>query len=381
MDFALNKKQMELIREVQSFAKRHKGDGNILAWQRIQGLPDEVVRDFVNLDFKDYGVIHRNGKTYSIFEQTLVLETVAHEFGATLPFQNDIFALIIMEEFGDYEQFTAVRNEYFKTGRLNFAIAVSEPEAGSDTMNMKMNVQTVDGKLLLNGIKTFVNNGEYAPYLLVAAIDKDTQPNKYPELSFWMMPSKLDGISTYPIPKIGQELLPFSTIEFENVVLDKAYRLQGKRHGFQQLFHLFELGRLFVCATALGLAQAAMDDAMAHAKTREAFGAPIQSFQQIEQMITDMEIKLANMRSYVYRVAWQFDNGVSNRLDTALMKRYVPITATDVASDALQILGGRGYTTLERISAIWQDCRGFQISEGTDQIMVKIAAPLLFKKY
>ena len=64
-----------------------------------------------------------------------------------------------------------------------------------------------------------------------------------------------------------------------------------------------------------------------------------------------------------------------------MMKRYVPATATEVASDAMQILGGRGYTSQERVSSIWQDCRGFQIAEGTDQIMVHIAAPLIMKKY
>lgn len=78
------------------------------------------------------------------------------------------------------------------------------------------------------------------------------------------------------------------------------------------------------------------------------------------------------MRHMVYKAAWEFDHGCHERLTVALMKRYVPRAATEVASDAMQILGGRGYTTHERISSIWQDCRGFQIAEGTDQIMVYI---------
>ena len=98
-------------------------------------------------------------------------------------------------------------------------------------------------------------------------------------------------------------------------------------------------------------------------------------------MLTDMEVKLTNMRHMVYKAAWEFDHGAHERLTVALMKRYVPRAATEVASDAMQILGGRGYTTHERISSIWQDCRGFQIAEGTDQIMVYIAAPLVMRKY
>ena len=184
-----------------------------------------------------------------------------------------------------------------------------------------------------------------------------------------------------PEDKIGQSMLPFASILFDNVVLDESYRLRGDAKGFSQLFKFFEFGRVFVCATALGQAQAAMEDAVRWAQARSAFGASIASFQQIQQMLTDMEVKLANMRNLVYQAAWEFDRGEHDRLTVAMMKRYVPATATEVASDAMQILGGRGYTSQERVSSIWQDCRGFQIAEGTDQIMVHIAAPLIMKKY
>ena len=124
-----------------------------------------------------------------------------------------------------------------------------------------------------------------------------------------------------------------------------------------------------------------MEDAVAYARARTAFGTQIANFQQIEQMLTDMEVKLDAMRGFVYKCAWSQEQGRQDRLSAALMKRFVPNAATEVASDAMQILGGRGYTREERVSSIWQDCRGFQIAEGTDQIMVYIAAPLIMKKY
>ena len=176
-------------------------------------------------------------------------------------------------------------------------------------------------------------------------------------------------------------MLPFAHIQFDNVRLDESWRLSGPARGFSQLLAFFEYGRVFACATALGLAQAAMDDAVKWAGDRKAFGKSVSEFQQVQEMLTDMEVKLANMRHMVYKAAWEFDHGCHERLTVALMKRYVPRAATEVASDAMQILGGRGYTTHERISSIWQDCRGFQIAEGTDQIMVYIAAPLIMAKY
>lgn len=85
-----------------------------------------------------------------------------------------------MEEFAGSGQFEFVRTGYQTEGRLAFALAISEPEGGSDTMSMRTSARTIDGRLVLNGTKTFVNNGEYAPYLLVAAIDRDASTGKHP---------------------------------------------------------------------------------------------------------------------------------------------------------------------------------------------------------
>ena len=126
----------------------------------------------------------------------------------------------------------------------------------------------------------------------------------------------------------------------------------------------------------------AMDDAVAHARSRKAFGVQVGRFQQIETLLTDMEVRLRNMRSMVYRAAWSIDAAdETERLDVALMKRYVPEASVQVASDAMQILGGPGYTEGSRVSRIWEDCRGNQIAEGTDQVMVYIAAPLIIEHY
>lgn len=383
MDFRLSEDERALVSEVRQFCEKYFDEASVAQWQRDGGLPDEVVKAFVNLDFKGFGVIHRRGhEFYDLFAQVLVLEELSRSSGAALPFHTDFLQLQILEAFASIAQTAPIREEYQKTGRLAFALAVSEPQAGSDTMGMETKVSLRNDSLVLNGVKSFVNNGEYAPALLVAAIDEEASASSGdPTLSLWLIPRDLEGIRVVPESKIGQSMLPFASILFDNVALDESYRLRGDAKGFSQLFRFFEYGRVFVCATALGQAQAAMEDAVRWAKTRSAFGSPIASFQQIQQMLTDMEVKLANMRNLVYQAAWEFDRGEHDRLTVAMMKRYVPVTATEVASDAMQILGGRGYTSHERVSSIWQDCRGFQIAEGTDQIMVHIAAPLIMKKY
>jgi len=374
-----------LLRCIREFCARHFSFENVSQWRADGGLPDEVVRDFVSLNFDGLGIIHKgaNGE-YDIVAQTLVLEELARMSGATLPISNDFLNLQIMEEFGDSEKVDLIRGLYCDEGRLAFALAISEPQAGSDTMGMESAVRRDAEGLVLSGRKTFVNNGEYAPYLLVAAIDQNERKGRYPALSFWLIPRNTPGISVYPIQKIGQLMLPFSDVVFQDVRLDDSWRLKGAHSGFPALFRLLQIGRLFACATALGLAQAAMDDAVRYAGSRRAFGSVISDFQMVQQQLVDMEVKLRNMRSRVYETACMLSDDPSSegtRLSVALMRRYVPQAATEVASAAIQIFGGRGYTAQERAAFIWEDCRGYQIAEGTDQIMVHIAAPLLMNWY
>ncbi len=383
MNHLLSEEHLALVEEVRQFAREHFDAASVAQWRRDMGVPDDVVQAFVKLHFNGFGVIHRrNHVSYDMLAQVLVLEELARVSGATLPFHIDFLHLQILERFASPQQADPIRVEYQETGRLAFALAVSEPGGGSDAANMKTHVRKVGDRRVLNGEKIFVNNGEYAPMLLVAAIDDDApSTGRHAALSFWMIPHNLPGVSALPESKIGQQMLPFASIRFDNVELDDSYRLGGAEPGFSLLYQFFEIGRVFVCATALGEAQAAMEDAVAWSRSREAFGANISEFQQIQQMLTDMEVKLANMRNLVYEAAWEYDQGKHDRLSVALMKRYVPAAATEVASDAMQIFGGRGYTLDERVSSIWQDCRGFQIAEGTDQVMVYIAAPLIMRKY
>lgn len=136
-----------------------------------------------------------------------------------------------------------------------------------------------------------------------------------------------------------------------------------------------------LAAHSLGLAQAALEDATRYAAQRETFGKKLYEHQLIAEKLTDMEIKCQNMRNMLYKTAWEFDNGIPVRLDSALCKRYLSTTATEVASEAMQIFGGIGYTTESRIGRIWIDARGDSFAGGTEEIMVHIAGRQIVKKY
>ena len=383
MDFNLSSEQKKLVASFRAFGTEVFTPDHVSQWCKDQGLPDDVMKRFVDTYYKFADKESTSAAGHSLLDQALIIEELSRCAGATLPVQNDLFNLQIVDALSEAGNVDSAVADYRETGRLMFALAISEPDGGSDVMSMKTSTRTLDGKIVLNGRKSYVNNGEYAPYIVVAAIDADAQTDdSYPALALWLVPRNLKGIAAVPIDKIGQDMLPFASLSFQDVELKPEYRISAEHGDFRRLFQMLEYGRVLLCASSLGMAQAAMEDACAHACSRKAFGVQVGRFQQIETMLTDMELRLTNMRSILYRAAWAVDKGDSERrLAVALMKRYIPETSVEVASDAMQILGGLGYTESSRTCRVWRDCRGNQIAEGTDQIMVYIAAPLIVEKY
>ncbi len=158
-------------------------------------------------------------------------------------------------------------------------------------------------------------------------------------------------------------------------------QLGPEGEGFMVLMKNFEIERLMLVSMGIGMAKAAFDDAVNYANEREQFGQPIGKFQLIQEKITDMAIKIENMQNMVLKAAWKKQNGESVQLDSALAKRYCAQASFEVIDEAMQIMGGLGYTQECRISRMWRDVRHLRIAGGTDEIMVHIAGRKILKDY
>jgi alkylation response protein AidB-like acyl-CoA dehydrogenase len=157
--------------------------------------------------------------------------------------------------------------------------------------------------------------------------------------------------------------------------------LVGKiNEGWPQLMANFEIERLALCAASLGAAEAAYEDASNYANRRVQFGKPIGEYQAVQHKITDMAVKIENMRNLIYKVAWMMDQNMPVRHEHAMCKLYVAQASFEVCDDAMQILGGLGYMVESRIQRLWRDIRLMRIGGGTDEIMYNIAGPQLLKK-
>ena len=290
-----------------------------------------------------------------------------------------------MRDFIDFgatsEQISDAMQDYLETGQPIFSLGFSEPGAGSDNQAMTcVTRKQEDGTYLLNGQKTWVTQGEVFPNVLVIAKDEDpARENK--SMSMWIVPKDAPGLSTAPLHKIGQKVAAFCEVYFDGVVLTEDMRIGKPGEGFLNLMKNFETERCLIVAQCIGVAQAAMDDAAAYVSERTTFGKPIANYQLIQLKLTEMEIALQNSRNMLYKCLWKMDNGQSVRIDSVLLKYYAGKACTMVASEALQIFGGLGYTDETRVGRMWVDLRGMQIAGGTDEIMVYIAGRQLSKKY
>lgn len=382
MDFSYTDEQELLVESIKEFCERYFDEKKVVEMYENQAMSDELIKAYLEAGFglmglsEEYGGIPADCVTLGI-----LTEELAHYAGCVTPLLNNTLAIRDMIDFGSPEQIKSCMDVYLETGKPIFSLGFSEPAAGSDNASMQSVTKLQpDGTYILNGQKTWVTQGSVFPYVLVVAKDEDSARENM-SMSMWLVPLDSKGLSTAPLHKRGQQIMPFCEMYFDDVVLDESMRVGEKGAGFKNLMKNFEMERCLVVAQCLGCAQAAMDDAAAYASDREAFGRPIASNQLIQLKLVEMETALQNVRNMLYKTLWMMDEGMSVRIESALLKRYAAMQCERVASEAVQIYGGLGYTDETRVGRIWIDIRGHQIAAGTDEIMVHIAGRQLAKKY
>lgn len=382
MDFNLTDEQELLVESINEFVARNFTEEKIAEWYAAGGVPDELTKAYLDAGFglmgipEEYGGVPCDNVTLGVLTEALF-----HATGCMTPFVSNTLAMFDIAEFGNADQIAMCMESYLSNGKPIFSLAISESCAGSDNMAMaSVTRKQENGTYILSGTKTWVTMGEYYPYVLAVAKDEDPDRGN-PSMSMWLFPKDTPGVSTAPLHKIGQTIMPFCEMYFDDVVLTEDMRVGAEGAGFMNLMKNFEMERSLIAAQSIGLAQAAMDDAAAYASERICFNKPISSFQLIQLKLAEMETVLQNARNMMYKTLWKLDNGMSVQIDSALLKRYTAMNCTWVASEALQMYAGLGYTTETRMGRIWEDCRGNELAGGTDEVMVYIAGRQLAKKY
>ncbi|KAI8370539.1 acyl-CoA dehydrogenase/oxidase [Radiomyces spectabilis] len=247
------------------------------------------------------------------------------------------------------------------------ALAMSEPNSGSDVTSMKLRAEKKGDRYVLNGNKMWITNGPDADVLVVYA---KTNPEAGARgITAFLIEKNFKGFSTaQKLDKLGMRGSNTCELIFENCEVPAENVLGGEGKGVYVLMSGLDLERLVLSGGPLGLMQAAMDVAVPYVHERHQFGVPIGSFQLLQGKLADMYTKLNASRSYVYSVGRACDKGFISNKDCAGAILYSAERATEVALDAIQCLGGNGYTNEYPTGRILRDAKLYEIGAGTSEI-------------
>lgn len=378
MDFRKTEEQELLLESFRELLSREAKEEYLRECDQKRQRPEMLFKALAENGFSTLGIPEEYGGT-PVDNVTLML--IEEEYGRAGCPTGWPYCLVVddMLTFGTEEQ-KRITMEFAKMGKRAFSLCITEPGAGSDSNSISTTYTRKDGKVYINGRKTFITGVKESPYMLVMTRDF-SNPAPAKAMTMWWVPADAKGVTLTPLPKVGGRGHSSSEVYLDNVEIEETALVGQEGNGFIQLMKNFEMERLLIAAWAVGYAQAAFEDAIRYANQRIQFGQKIGVFQLIQEKLTYMAIKIENMRNMVYKCAWEKDNGMSVNLSATMAKLYCAQSAFEVIDDAMQILGGIGYTEDHRVSRLWRDIRANRIAGGTDQIMIHVAGRSLLKKY
>jgi alkylation response protein AidB-like acyl-CoA dehydrogenase len=253
------------------------------------------------------------------------------------------------------------------------AIAMTEPDAGSDLAGMKTTARRFGDEYVINGRKIFITNGARCHWCLVVA--KTDSEAGHGGFSLFIVPKQTPGFEvTRTLKKLGMHSSDTAELLFEDCRVPADLRLGEEGEGWRNLMWELQGERLIAACGHIAGAQGLFEYALQYAKDRSAFGRPIAQFQVIKHKLVDMANKIAVVRAFVYETAKRWDEGDYPVREISQAKLMATQVNVEVADEAIQILGGHGYMSEFPVERAWRDARLSRIGAGTDEIMKEIIA-------
>ncbi len=381
MDFALTEEQ-QLIREAAREFAQNEIAPVAAKFDASGEFPVETIRQAGELGFmgievpEEYGGAGLDSISYVLVMEEISAADAAH--GTIVSVNNSLVGVPLLE-FGTEEQ----KQQYLRpvaSGEVNGAYALTEPMSGSDAATMRTRaVRSADGaSYTLNGKKAWITSGPVAKYIVVFTQTQSSAGDSL-GISAFVIDTDEPGFAVGKTePKLGIRASATCEIELDDYVVPAENRIGEEGEGFKIALTVLDAGRVGVAAQAVGIAQAAYEAAVQYSRERQAFGAPIGSFQAIQGKIADMKMRIDASRLLVFKAAWSKQHakksGARNTLNASIAKLFASETAMFVTHQALQIHGGMGYSKELPLERYFRDAKITEIYEGTSEIQRMVIA-------
>ncbi len=373
MDFELTPDQRAIQTLTRELAEAEIAP-NAAEWDRAHRFPDELFPKLAELGLMGVCVPEEYGGAGADFvSYVLVLEELSRAdagVGVTVAVHTSAVALPILA-FGTDEQRARFVPPLARGEQLG-AFALTEPGSGSDAGSLRTSATPSGDGWLINGAKQWITNGSRAgTFVLFARTDPATAGAR--GVSCFILDADHVHV-TREEEKLGLNSSTTSDIAIESVHVQRDRLLHEEGRGFRVAMATLDGGRIGIAAQALGIAQAAYDVARAYAQEREQFGRRIGDFQAIQWKLADMATEIDAARLLTYRAAWLKQDGRPHAVEGAMAKLYASEMARRQTAEAIQILGGYGYTKEFPVERYYRDAKITEIYEGTSEIQRLVIA-------
>ena len=369
MHFGLTDDQLQIQRAAREFAHREIAP-HVASYDQDERFPIDIIRKAAAHGYSggvippEYGGAGLSHVAYTLFIEEI--SKICHVVGCALSFPSGLAGSSILQ-FGTEAQ----KQKYLAPlarGETFMAAGVTEPGSGTDVAAMRTTARRDGNCYVLTGTKAWISFLDVAGAVLTfATMDRGL---KRKGISAFIIDRETPGMTFHPYKnKLGFRPLCTGEIVLENCRVPVENRLGAEGEGFRVAMCAVENGRLGVAARAVGMAQAALDEAVRYAQQRVVFDQPIGRFQLVQSMITDMIVAIESARHFTYRLAWLMDQRREDiRHAASLAKMVATDAALMAASNAVQILGANGCSEEYPVSRFFREAKVFQIVEGTNQL-------------
>lgn len=369
MDFDLSQVQKDIRQAAREFAlgefpktareydRDEKFDVSLLRKARETGF----VGIFVD---EKYG-----GMGMGFLETALVMEEfwrVDPGIGSQLMCQSFGSEMILL--FGTEDQKERYLRSVCEEGKIG-AVAVTEPDAGSDVLSVATRAVKRDGGYVVNGSKMFISNGDIADFFVTLCLTDPDAQKKTDRHSVIVVDGDNPGVERNKIRgKLGIRAHDTAEITFRDVWMPEKNLVGKEGRGFECFMAFFNRSRTYIAAQGVGVAQGALDLALNHTKKRKVFGRPLASNELVQVRLAEMATLVEAARNLTYKAAWKIDQGIADPALTAMAKWYAGEVGVRVVDEALQLHGGYGYVDEYDISRFYRDAKIVEIYEGVKDV-------------
>ena len=369
MDFNLTKEQQDIIKAAREFALGEFPDV-AQEFDRNESFDLNIWKKACELGFVGVFIDEKyDGAGYGFFEHCLINE----EFWAVDPgigqaILSTTFGSELLGLFGSEEQKELVLPQLV-AGQAIMGTAITEPDAGCDVTGAATAAVKERDEWVINGSKMFATNGNLAKYVLVFCLTDPENPSRHARHSFILIPTDTPGYESTKIRgKLGIRASDTAELSFNNVRVPLANLVGREGEGFHELMAFFNRTRLHICAQAVGLARAALEESVRHTKQRRQFGATLASFQVTQFKIAEMATHIRAARNLYYEAAWSVDQGKIDHGLIAMAKWFSGEMAVRCADEALQMHGGYGFIDEYKVQRLYRDAKILELYEGTKEM-------------